>query len=121
MFLQLFILFLEKKLNFVRHLPKIIFCPLESAIVLDLLMFLPEELSLLDCNKLHKHLLQVKLHTIQFVTGYTGCTKPSTEIKLYFLYFGAEVYKVHNVNTSKSASICLEEQFTTRSTPLIQG
>ncbi|XP_028285095.1 snRNA-activating protein complex subunit 2 [Parambassis ranga] len=36
------------------HLP-----PMESAIVLDLLMSLPEELPLLDCNKLHKHLVQV--------------------------------------------------------------
>ncbi|XP_069579644.1 snRNA-activating protein complex subunit 2 isoform X2 [Brachyistius frenatus] len=33
--------------------------PMESAIVLDLLMSLPEELPLLDCNKLHKHLIQV--------------------------------------------------------------
>ncbi|XP_049922907.1 snRNA-activating protein complex subunit 2 [Epinephelus moara] len=33
--------------------------PMESAIVLDLLMSLPEELSLLDCNKLHKHLIKV--------------------------------------------------------------
>uniref|UniRef100_A0A3Q3MQ25 Small nuclear RNA activating complex, polypeptide 2 n=1 Tax=Mastacembelus armatus TaxID=205130 RepID=A0A3Q3MQ25_9TELE len=33
--------------------------PMESAILLDLLMSLPEELSLLDCNKLHKHLIQV--------------------------------------------------------------
>ncbi|XP_038587761.1 snRNA-activating protein complex subunit 2 isoform X1 [Micropterus salmoides] len=33
--------------------------PMESAIVLDLLMSLPEELPLLDCNKLHKHLVQV--------------------------------------------------------------
>ncbi|KAI3375904.1 hypothetical protein L3Q82_004160 [Scortum barcoo] len=32
--------------------------PMESAIVLDLLMSLPEELPLLDCNKLHKHLIQ---------------------------------------------------------------
>ncbi|KAK5848659.1 hypothetical protein PBY51_006253 [Eleginops maclovinus] len=32
---------------------------MESAIVLDLLMSLPEELLLLDCNKLKKHLLQV--------------------------------------------------------------
>ncbi|XP_070786168.1 snRNA-activating protein complex subunit 2 [Enoplosus armatus] len=32
--------------------------PMESAIVLDLLMSLPEELPLLDCNKLHKHLVQ---------------------------------------------------------------
>lgn len=36
-------------------------CPLESAIVLDLLMSLPEELLLLDCNKLNKHLIQVKM------------------------------------------------------------
>ncbi|KAL6118852.1 snapc2 [Pungitius sinensis] len=33
--------------------------PMESAIMLDLLMSLPEELPLLDCNKLHKHLNQV--------------------------------------------------------------
>ncbi|KAM4536716.1 snRNA-activating protein complex subunit 2 isoform 2-T2 [Odontesthes bonariensis] len=33
--------------------------PMESAIVLDLLMSLPEELPLLDCNNLHKHLIQV--------------------------------------------------------------
>ncbi|CAK6977210.1 snRNA-activating protein complex subunit 2 [Scomber scombrus] len=33
--------------------------PMESAIVLDLLMSLPEELPLLDCNKLHNHLIQV--------------------------------------------------------------
>ncbi|CAN9509795.1 unnamed protein product [Ophioblennius macclurei] len=33
--------------------------PMESAVVLDLLMFLPEELQLLDSNKLHKHLTQV--------------------------------------------------------------
>uniref|UniRef100_A0A3Q3IRF5 snRNA-activating protein complex subunit 2 n=1 Tax=Monopterus albus TaxID=43700 RepID=A0A3Q3IRF5_MONAL len=33
--------------------------PMESAVVLDLLMSLPQELSLLDCNKLHKHLIQV--------------------------------------------------------------
>ncbi|KAM9827608.1 snRNA-activating protein complex subunit 2 [Neosynchiropus ocellatus] len=33
--------------------------PMESAIVLDLLMSLPEELSLLDCNQLKKHLVQV--------------------------------------------------------------
>ncbi|GLD66681.1 snRNA-activating protein complex subunit 2 isoform X1 [Lates japonicus] len=33
--------------------------PMESAILLNLLMSLPEELSLLDCNKLHKHLIQV--------------------------------------------------------------
>ncbi|XP_073330546.1 uncharacterized protein snapc2 [Pagrus major] len=32
--------------------------PMESAIVLDLLMSLPEELPLLDCNRLHKHLIQ---------------------------------------------------------------
>ncbi|XP_076581409.1 uncharacterized protein snapc2 isoform X2 [Chaetodon auriga] len=32
--------------------------PMESAIVLDLLMSLPEELPLLDCSKLHKHLIQ---------------------------------------------------------------
>ncbi|XP_060922164.1 snRNA-activating protein complex subunit 2 isoform X2 [Limanda limanda] len=31
----------------------------ESAIVLDLLMSLPEELSLLPCTKLHKHLIQM--------------------------------------------------------------
>uniref|UniRef100_A0A3P9BRW4 Small nuclear RNA activating complex polypeptide 2 n=1 Tax=Maylandia zebra TaxID=106582 RepID=A0A3P9BRW4_9CICH len=34
--------------------------PMESAIVLDLLMSLPEELPLLDCNKLHKHMIQVR-------------------------------------------------------------
>ncbi|XP_072232685.1 snRNA-activating protein complex subunit 2 isoform X2 [Leuresthes tenuis] len=33
--------------------------PMESAIVLDLLMSLPEELPLLDCNYLHNHLIQV--------------------------------------------------------------
>ncbi|XP_060922163.1 snRNA-activating protein complex subunit 2 isoform X1 [Limanda limanda] len=33
--------------------------PMESAIVLDLLMSLPEELSLLPCTKLHKHLIQM--------------------------------------------------------------
>ncbi|XP_032400343.1 snRNA-activating protein complex subunit 2 [Etheostoma spectabile] len=33
--------------------------PMESAIMLDLLMSLPEELPLLDCNKLHTHLTQV--------------------------------------------------------------
>nr|XP_046237196.1 snRNA-activating protein complex subunit 2 [Scatophagus argus] len=33
--------------------------PMESAIVLDLLKSLPEELPLLDCHKLHKHLIQV--------------------------------------------------------------
>lgn len=33
--------------------------PMESAIVLDLLMSLPEELPLLACNKLHKHLIQM--------------------------------------------------------------
>nr|XP_004574866.1 snRNA-activating protein complex subunit 2 [Maylandia zebra] len=33
--------------------------PMESAIVLDLLMSLPEELPLLDCNKLHKHMIQM--------------------------------------------------------------
>ncbi|XP_026208835.1 uncharacterized protein snapc2 isoform X2 [Anabas testudineus] len=33
--------------------------PMESAIVLDLLMSLSEELSLLDCKKLHKHMIQV--------------------------------------------------------------
>ncbi|KAM9335328.1 uncharacterized protein snapc2 [Symphorus nematophorus] len=33
--------------------------PMESAIVLDLLMSLPEELPLLDCKKLHKHFTQV--------------------------------------------------------------
>ncbi|TDG99928.1 hypothetical protein EPR50_G00199590 [Perca flavescens] len=33
--------------------------PMESAIVLDLLMSLPEELRLLNCNKLHTHLTQV--------------------------------------------------------------
>eukprot|EP00066_Takifugu_rubripes_P015551 XP_011604817.1 PREDICTED: snRNA-activating protein complex subunit 2-like [Takifugu rubripes] len=32
---------------------------MESAIVLDLLMSLPEELPHLDCDKLYKHLLQV--------------------------------------------------------------
>lgn len=32
--------------------------PMESAIVLDLLMSLPEQLPLLDCNKLRKHLIQ---------------------------------------------------------------
>ncbi|XP_029944192.1 ribosome-binding protein 1 isoform X2 [Salarias fasciatus] len=31
----------------------------ESAVVLDLLMSLPEELQLLDCNQLHRHLSQV--------------------------------------------------------------
>uniref|UniRef100_A0A8C4EH45 Uncharacterized protein n=1 Tax=Dicentrarchus labrax TaxID=13489 RepID=A0A8C4EH45_DICLA len=39
----------------------IVLCPAESAIVLDLLMSLPEELPKLDCNKLHKHLIQVQL------------------------------------------------------------
>ncbi|XP_063322124.1 snRNA-activating protein complex subunit 2 isoform X2 [Pelmatolapia mariae] len=33
--------------------------PMESAIVLDLLMSLPEERPLLDCNKLHKHMIQM--------------------------------------------------------------
>ncbi|XP_068164300.1 snRNA-activating protein complex subunit 2 [Antennarius striatus] len=33
--------------------------PMESAIVLDLLMSLPEELPLLNCNKLQSHLLKV--------------------------------------------------------------
>lgn len=33
--------------------------PMESAVVLDLLMSLPEELPLLDCNKLHRHFRQV--------------------------------------------------------------
>ncbi|KAM4714590.1 uncharacterized protein FYW61_019534 isoform 2-T2 [Anableps anableps] len=33
--------------------------PMESAIVLDLLMSLPEELPYLDCKNLHKHLFQV--------------------------------------------------------------
>lgn len=33
--------------------------PMESAIVLDLLMSLPEQLPLLDCKKLHKHMIQV--------------------------------------------------------------
>ncbi|XP_034471201.1 snRNA-activating protein complex subunit 2 [Hippoglossus hippoglossus] len=33
--------------------------PMESAIMLDLLMSLPEELSLLHCTKLHKHLIQM--------------------------------------------------------------
>ncbi|KAE8278792.1 snRNA-activating protein complex subunit 2 [Larimichthys crocea] len=33
--------------------------PMESAILLDLLMSLQEELPHLDCNKLHKHLIQV--------------------------------------------------------------
>ncbi|XP_054457616.1 snRNA-activating protein complex subunit 2 [Anoplopoma fimbria] len=33
--------------------------PMESAIMLDLLMSLPEELPLLDCKKLHEHLIQV--------------------------------------------------------------
>uniref|UniRef100_G3N6L3 Uncharacterized protein n=2 Tax=Gasterosteus aculeatus TaxID=69293 RepID=G3N6L3_GASAC len=33
--------------------------PMESAIMLDLLMSLPEELPLLDCKKLHKHLIQM--------------------------------------------------------------
>ncbi|KAF3697434.1 snRNA-activating protein complex subunit 2 [Channa argus] len=32
---------------------------MESAIVLDLLMSLPEEFSMLDCNRLRKHLVQV--------------------------------------------------------------
>ncbi|KAK2852103.1 hypothetical protein Q5P01_008379 [Channa striata] len=32
---------------------------MESAIVLDLLMSLPEEFSMLNCNRLHKHLVQV--------------------------------------------------------------
>ncbi|KAM9837023.1 uncharacterized protein snapc2 [Aulostomus maculatus] len=41
--------------------------PMESAIVLDLLMSLPEELSLLDCNKLQEHLIQV----------YRGLSAPS--------------------------------------------
>ncbi|XP_068580842.1 snRNA-activating protein complex subunit 2 [Cebidichthys violaceus] len=33
--------------------------PMESAIMLDLLMSLPEELPLLNCNKLRQHLIQV--------------------------------------------------------------
>ncbi|XP_077961853.1 snRNA-activating protein complex subunit 2 isoform X3 [Gasterosteus aculeatus] len=33
--------------------------PMESAIMLDLLMSLPEELPLLDCKKLHKRLIQI--------------------------------------------------------------
>lgn len=33
--------------------------PMESAIVLDLLMSLPEQLPLLDCKKLHKHMIKV--------------------------------------------------------------
>ncbi|KAM9718236.1 snRNA-activating protein complex subunit 2 [Menidia menidia] len=33
--------------------------PMESAVVLELLMSLPEELALLDCSRLHRHLLQV--------------------------------------------------------------
>ena len=41
--------------------------PSESAIVLDLLMSLPEELPLLDCNKLHNHLIQVQLSTEMIV------------------------------------------------------
>uniref|UniRef100_A0A3Q1F6R3 Uncharacterized protein n=1 Tax=Acanthochromis polyacanthus TaxID=80966 RepID=A0A3Q1F6R3_9TELE len=40
--------------------PNSVFCPAESAIVLDLLMSLPEQLPLLDCNKLRKHLIQVR-------------------------------------------------------------
>nr|XP_019955636.1 PREDICTED: snRNA-activating protein complex subunit 2 [Paralichthys olivaceus] len=37
--------------------------PMESAIMLNLLMSLPEELSLLHCTKLQKHLIQVQLLT----------------------------------------------------------
>ncbi|KAM9314975.1 uncharacterized protein snapc2 isoform 2-T2 [Pholidichthys leucotaenia] len=33
--------------------------PMESAVVLDLLMSLPEEIPLLDCNRLHQHVIQV--------------------------------------------------------------
>ncbi|XP_061921227.1 snRNA-activating protein complex subunit 2 [Entelurus aequoreus] len=42
--------------------------PMESAIVLDLLMSLPEELPLLDCKKLHSYLIQV----------YDNLSKPSS-------------------------------------------
>ncbi|XP_028331120.1 uncharacterized protein snapc2 [Gouania willdenowi] len=42
-----------------KHSRAHLLTPMESAIVLDLLMSLPEELELLDCNKLKRHMIQV--------------------------------------------------------------
>lgn len=49
--------------------------PMESAIVLDLLMSLPEELPLLDCNNLDKHLMKM----YQFLTS-TADSKTAGEM-----------------------------------------
>ncbi|XP_013877173.1 snRNA-activating protein complex subunit 2 [Austrofundulus limnaeus] len=53
----------EKIYNFLsafqNHSEDFHLTPMESAIVLDLLMSLPEELCLLDCQNLHKHMIQV--------------------------------------------------------------
>ncbi|XP_034413055.1 snRNA-activating protein complex subunit 2 [Cyclopterus lumpus] len=51
--------------------------PMESAIVLDLLMSLPEELPLLDCNKIHKHLIQV----YQFLSSNADSKKAGALLK----------------------------------------
>ncbi|XP_037614803.1 snRNA-activating protein complex subunit 2 [Sebastes umbrosus] len=50
--------------------------PMESAIVLDLLMSLPEELPLLDCNKLHKHLIKM----YQFLSSTADSSKTAGEM-----------------------------------------
>uniref|UniRef100_A0A8C3G5F1 snRNA-activating protein complex subunit 2 n=1 Tax=Cyclopterus lumpus TaxID=8103 RepID=A0A8C3G5F1_CYCLU len=60
--------------------------PMESAIVLDLLMSLPEELPLLDCNKIHKHLIQVQTEVyIQPHFKYPNYTLVSTSIYIWLL------------------------------------
>lgn len=50
----------------------------ESAMVLDLLMSLPEELRLLDCTKLQKHLIQVHLAA--------GSVTPDRATKTFFIF-----------------------------------
>uniref|UniRef100_A0A667XRR7 snRNA-activating protein complex subunit 2 n=1 Tax=Myripristis murdjan TaxID=586833 RepID=A0A667XRR7_9TELE len=55
--------------------------PMESAIVLDLLMSLPEELPKLDCNNLQRHMIQV----------YSGLSAPANSEKARGMFdFGPE-------------------------------
>ncbi|XP_029311131.1 snRNA-activating protein complex subunit 2 [Cottoperca gobio] len=53
---------------------------MESAIVLDLLMSLPEELLLLDCNKLNKHLTQM-YRFLSTTSGYPMAEETFKDLK----------------------------------------
>lgn len=65
------------------HFANNTFCHPESAIVLDLLMSLPEELPLLDCNKLHKHMIQVR--PAAYTQPSSSCDQALKALKLFFL------------------------------------